>query len=429
MELRSARGNRTSGHLVVVGLSHRTTPLELRERLSIQLERWQAVAPLPSVLLSTCNRVEVYAWAESRPNHLAQQLARALARAAGVAHAALAPHLFTYTGMPALVHLVRVAAGLDSLVLGDRQIRGQVHDACEGARGYSTLQAPIDGIFRRAIEAGRKIRAGSPLGQHPSVAQAALHVARRLLGPDGLEGKSVLVLGAGGMAKAAAETLLAGNARVTLLNRTPQHAARLAESLGPGVRSDSLEALPRLLPDAALLVGATASRQPVVVTRTVADALAGRTEPPLVIVDIAVPRDVEPSVRDLPGVQLLDIDDLEHMCPIDSELRRAEVSAAEHAALDEAARIEQWLRLRAFVPAVVELRQRGEDIRALELRRAGQRLRDLTPEQRAAVDALTGAIVNKLLHGPTVLLREGRSRARVDEILQLHTTSRGRHHP
>jgi glutamyl-tRNA reductase len=261
------------------------------------------------------------------------------------------------------------------------------------------------------------------------VAQAALHVARRLLGPDGLEGKSVLVLGAGGMAKAAAETLLAGNARVTLLNRTPQHAARLAESLGRGVRSDSLEALPRLLPDVALLVGATASRQPVVVTRTVADALAGRTEPPLVIVDIAVPRDVEPSVRDLPGVQLLDIDDLEHMCPIDSELRRADVSAAEHAALDEAARIEQWLRLRAFVPAVVELRQRGEDIRALELRRAGQRLRDLTPEQRAAVDALTGAIVNKLLHGPTVLLREGRSRARVDEILQLHTTSRGRHHP
>jgi glutamyl-tRNA reductase len=141
-----------------------------------------------------------------------------------------------------------------------------------------------------------------------------------------------------------------------------------------------------------------------------------------------VPRDVDPAVRNVAGVQLLDLDDLEQMCPMDSELRRTEVSAAERAALDEAAHIERWVRMRTFVPAVVELRERGEEIRTLELRRAERRLRDLTPEQRAAVEAVTGAIVNKLLHGPTVLLREGRSRARIDEILHLHTTSRGRHH-
>jgi glutamyl-tRNA reductase len=426
VDSRSAGGRRTSGYLVVVGLSHRTTPLEFRERMTIRSQQWQAVAPAPSVLLSTCNRVEVYTWTESRPNYLAHRLARALARAGGIAYADLAPHLFTYTGMPALVHLVRVAAGLDSLVLGDDQIRGQVHDACEQARGLSTLPTPIDSIFRRALQAGRRIRARGPLGRHPSVAQAALFGARRLLGPDSLDDKSVLVLGAGGMAKAAAQTLLAGNAQVILLNRTVEHAARLAQSLGPGVRSDTLDALPRLLPRAAMLVGATASRQPLITASMLTDALVGRTETRLVIVDIAVPRDVEPSVRNLAGVQLLDLDDLEQMCPMDSELRRTEVSAAEQSALDEAAHIDRWLRMRAFVPAVVELRERGEEIRTLELRRAQGRLRDLTPEQRAAVDAVTGAIVNKLLHGPTVLLREGRSRAPVDELLHLHTTSRGR---
>ena len=429
MEPSCGRGHRAPGYLVVVGISHRTTPLEIRERLSIQPQQWQSTAPVSSVLLSTCNRVEVYAWAESRPAELARRLARALARAGGVRYVDLAPHLVTRTGLAALVHLVRVAAGLDSLVLGDEQIRGQVRDACEEARGLSTLPRPIDTIFGRALQAGRKIRAQSPLGRHPSVTQAALFVARRLLGPTGLDGESVLVLGAGGMAKAAAQTLLASNAQVTLLNRTAEHAARLARELGPGVRSDSLDALPRLLPRAAMLVGATASRQPVVSASMVDEALVGQAGARLVIVDIAVPRDVEASVRDLDGVELLDLDDLEQMCPMDSEPRRTEVSAAERAAHDEAARIDRWLRLRACVPAVVELRRRGEEIRRLELRRAHRGLCDLTPEQRAAVDAVTGAIVNKLLHGPTVLLREGRSRARVDEMLRLHTTSRGRHHP
>ena len=428
MEHSSARGCRGSGYLVVVGLSHRTTPLEIRERMSLQLHQWQSATPVPSVLLSTCNRVEVYAWTESRPAKLAQRLAHALARAGGMRYADLAPHLYTRTGMAALLHLVRVAAGLDSLVLGDEQIRGQVGHACEEARGLSALPSPIDSIFGRALEAGRKIRARTPLGRHPSVAQAALFVARRLLGPTGLDGRSVLVLGAGGMAKAAAQTLLASNAQVTLLNRTPEHAARLARALGQGVRSDSLDALPRLLPRAAMLVGATASREPVVSASTVEEALVGRTESRLLVVDIAVPRDVEASVRGLDGVQLLDLDDLEQTCPLDSELRRIEVSAAECAAREEAARIDRWLRLRACVPAVVELRQRGEEIRMLELRRARRGLRDLTPEQVAAVDAVTGAIVNKLLHGPTVLLREGRSRARIDELLQLHTVSRGRDH-
>jgi glutamyl-tRNA reductase len=283
----------------------------------------------------------------------------------------------------------------------------------------------MDGIFERALQAGRKIRGRGPLGRHPSVAQAAVFVARRLLGQNGLEGRSVLVLGAGGMASAAARTLLASGASVTLLNRTPEHAASLAQSLGPAVRSDALAALPRLLPRAALLVGATASRQPVVPASLVEKSLAERGDERLVIVDIALPRDVDPSVRGLPGVLLLDLDDLEKMCPMDSEARRTGIAAAERSALDEATRIERWLRMRTFVPAVIQLRQRGEEIRARELRRAGGRLRDLTPEERAAVDAVTGAIVNKLLHGPTVLLREGRSRARVDEILHLHTTSRG----
>jgi glutamyl-tRNA reductase len=244
------------------------------------------------------------------------------------------------------------------------------------------------------------------------VAAAAVHVARRApeLQPSGLAGRMAIVLGAGAMAKSAVQALLDGGAQVTILNRTPIHAERLAREVAGSVSVAPLDALPHLLPGAAVLVGATAARQPVVDIATVQAATVGRSGPPLIVLDVAVPRDVEPSVRFLPGVRLIDLDDLERYCPADLATQRATIQRAESLAVEEAEAIEEWLRVRAVSPAIAELRRRADEIRALELRRAAARLRDLTPEQQAAVDQLTESIVNKLLHGPTVALREAATR-------------------
>jgi glutamyl-tRNA reductase len=257
-----------------------------------------------------------------------------------------------------------------------------------------------------------------------------VNVAARLV-DHGLHDELAIVLGAGVMARAAAETLLTQGARVCVLNRTPAHAERLIAQLGRGVRSESLEALPQALASATLVVGATASRLPVIDAATVAAALDARQGTPLILLDIALPRDVDPSVRQLAGVTVIDLDDLERLCPVDAGTRHAEHQRAESLAVAEADRLAQWLRLRAVSPAISELRTYAEGIRQKELHRSAGRLRDLTAEQIAAVDALTTGIVKKLMHGPTVALRDaaarpggvGRSRSNILRVLR---SARGR---
>ncbi|MCA1646717.1 MAG: glutamyl-tRNA reductase [Chloroflexi bacterium] len=418
---------------VMVGLSHHAAPLEVRERVAVDEPGWRAHAPasFSTVLLSTCNRVEVYAWVEARPSVAVRSLQRCLAHAAGIELGALRPHLHTASGRDALVHLVRVVSGLDSLIVGEEQIRGQVRTALHAAEAIGPLPAALRGVFERVGESARRIRGGTRLSTAPSIASAGVSVASRAL-PASLDGQVAVVLGAGVTARAAAEALLAGGARILVLNRTPAHAERLRSQLGSAVEVESLDALPRALAEAALVVGATASRQPVVKRDMLERAVSLRPDRlPLVVLDIALPRDIDPRARDLPGVTLLDLDDLEHLCPVDAQTRHAEHARAEALALIEADRLVEWLRFRAVSPAIAELRTYAETIRQGELRRSAPRLRDLTPEQVAAVDALTTGIVNKLMHGPTVALREaatspsalGRSRSR---ILRVVRATRGR---
>jgi glutamyl-tRNA reductase len=389
----------------MVGLSHHATPLEVRERVAVDEAAWRQAAPagLGCVLLSTCNRVEVYAWVEGRPTTVIRALQRSLARAAGVDLSDLLPHLKSWSGRDALVHLVRVTTGLDSQVVGEEQIRGQVREALRAAEANGQLSASLRGTFQRVGESARRIRGSTRLGKVPSIATAGVNVARRAL-PGSLEGQVAVVLGAGVMARASAEALLACGARVRVLNRTPAHAERFLSRLGPAVAIDSLDALPRALVEAVLVVGATASREPVLDFATVEGALRERQSRPLVLLDIALPRDVDPRVRQLP-VTLIDLDDLERECPVDAPTRQAENDHAEALAIEDADRLAEWLRLRAVSPDIAELRTYAETIRTSELRRSASRLRDLTPEQIAAVDALTSGIVNKLMHGPNVALR------------------------
>jgi glutamyl-tRNA reductase len=418
--------------LVMVGLSHHATPLEVRERVAVEEATWRQFAPqgFGTLLLSTCNRVEVYAWPRGRPAVAIRSLQRSLARATGVEQAELQPHLKALTGHDALRHLVRVISGLDSLVVGEEQIRGQVREALSAAEASGALSPVLRGIFERAGESARRIRAGTSLGKVPSIATAGVAVAHRALGQD-LNTRVALVLGAGVMARAAVESLVAYGARVSVLNRTPANAERIVGHLGSAVRVAPLDALPDALLDAALVVGATASRQPVLDRATVQAATRARGGRPLLLVDIAMPRDIEPGVRGLPGVTLIDLDDLERECPLNAESRHAEQQRAEALAIEETDRLTDWLRLRAVSPAIAELRTYAETIRRNELRRSASRLRDLTPEQTAAVEALTAGIVNKLMHGPTVALRDaaarsgglGRSRTRILRVLR---PSRGR---
>jgi glutamyl-tRNA reductase len=283
----------------------------------------------------------------------------------------------------------------------------------------------LRGIFQRIGESARRVRGGTNLGAAPSIASAGINVALRALQGDAA-GQLAVVLGAGVMARAATEALVARGLRVRVLNRTPAHAERVMGHLAPGVEIASLAALPHALTEASIVVGATASRAYVVDL-----GMLGERTRPLVLLDIAMPRDVDPRVRDVPGVSLIDLDDLERLCPVDAGTRNAEQQHAEVLAAKEADRLLEWLRFRAVGPAITELRTYAETIRTGELRRSAARLRDLSPEQIAAVEALTAGIVNKLMHGPTIALRDAAARPgglgkSSSRILRVVRPSRGR---
>jgi glutamyl-tRNA reductase len=420
--------------LLMVGLSHHAAPLEVRERVVVDEATWRAHAPrhVSTLLLSTCNRVEVYAWIEGRTQRAARTLMRSFARAADVPLTDIEPYLTVRSDRDALLHLVRVASGLDSLLVGEEQIRGQVRAALRAGEETEPMSAMLRGVFQRAIESARRIRSSTQLAQAPSIAAAGVNVACRAI-PGGVHGQLAVVLGAGVMARAAAETLVANGARVRMLNRTPAHAERVMANLRGSIEIDNLDALPAALREAALVVGATAARTSVVSLVDVEHALAQRTQP-LTVLDIAVPRDVDPQIRELAGVTLIDLDDLERMCPVDTPTRHAEQERAEALAAEEADRLAEWLRFRAVSPAIAELRTYAEAVRTAELRRSASRLRDLTPEQLEAVDALTNGIVNKLMHGPTIALRDAalrqgsvsRSRSQILRVLRPARGPRGR---
>jgi glutamyl-tRNA reductase len=399
------------GSLLVVGISHHTTSLEVRERLVVSTAAWRdlSAVTMPTVLLSTCNRIEVYAWASGRGLRCAGQIRQGLARATNIPLPELAPHLVYVQGHEAMVHLVRVAAGLDSLIIGEDQILGQVRRAFREALASRPMPAPLMGIFERALQAARCVRAESPLAGHPSIATARVDFA---LSPPELRDRPchtlrVLVVGAGVMPRSALAHVTALGVPVTLLNRTVAHAHQLAQRQGATVTVAGLEALPVHLEQADLVVCGT--ERPVLDRATLRSALGTRPTCPLVVLDLGVPRNVEPSVRSEPGMRLVDLDDLEHLCPLNRDTRAAEQERLESRAVEEARSIDAWLHLRARAPEIVRLRARGQEARSKELARMGARLRDLSPAQMTAVEELTERIVNKLLHGPTVALRESSS--------------------
>jgi len=376
--------------VLAVGVSHRHAPLELRERLYLADGNAVDLAKeLGAVVLSTCNRTEVYLLGGDR----------AAAQAALERHSGLDLDgvLATWEGGEAVEHLFRVAAGLDSLVPGEAQILGQVRQAYEAALTAGATGPELNRLFEDALHTGKRVRTEARLAEMPeSVASSAVELAAKALG--GLERKRALLFGAGRMSELTARGLQARGAEVVVSSRTLESAQELAERVGG--RAAPFDAVAVELMGADLVVSATRCPYPILH----AEAIQPR-EKPLVLIDIAVPRDLDPAIANLEGCTLYDIDALgDGLVGREEDVREAERIVAE-----EAARFADWRRSRGAAPAIAALRRRAEEIRADELARAEPRLAELSERERKTVEILTTQIVNKLLHAPTVRAKEAGS--------------------
>ena len=401
-------------HLALVGTSHHRAPVELRERVALDPDHARDLAAQlaadggEAVCLSTCNRTELYLAAEDAD----------VAEAAAVAAlAALEPDveraLYRLRDQAAALHLFRVAAGLDSLVPGEGEILGQVRTAHE----LGTSGPLLDRVFRQALHAGRKVRAQTAIGESPgSVSSAAAALAEQVFGD--LSGRSILLVGAGKVSEQAARNLLTRGAHISFVaNRSIERGDELARKLG--AESLPLERIEDALQGADVVVASTSASGYVLDAAAMRRALAGRRGRHLLLIDLAVPRDLDPEINDLDGCYLYDIDDLEAIVAETLSGRRREAERAEAIVAGEADRFREWHASLDVVPAIASLRARAVEIREAELRKADAVLGRLDESQRRAVEAITAQIVNKLLHLPTVRLKEAAAAA--DGVLYAET--------
>jgi glutamyl-tRNA reductase len=395
--------------LYAVGLSHRTAPVELRESVDFSRKGLElALAELASrgigrelVVLSTCNRAEIYAVAET--DETTDQIGRFFSDYHDLPHADVHPHLYVYRGPDVARHLFRVAAGLDSLVVGEPQILGQVKTAYATASDRQFTAALTNRLFHSAFSVGKRVRSETGLGEGAvSVSYAAIALAKKIFGD--LKGRAVLILGAGEMAKLTGIHFQSQHVKqITIASRTLQSAQSLASRLdgtaGPWDRVDAA------LASADIVVTATGASEPVLTRSRIDDAMRSRRGRPLFIIDIAVPRDVEASVGSLDQVFLYNIDDLRTIVQENLTRRGAELARAEAIVDEEVAKYTAWMQSREIVPTVVALRQRFEAIRRAELQRLEPKLSGLPPDARARIDEVTRLIVEKLLLTPTEQLK------------------------
>jgi glutamyl-tRNA reductase len=387
--------------VVLVGISHHQAPVELRERAALDAERAGELARTlageqgEAVCLSTCNRTELYLAAESadEAEHRAEAALLALEEELG-------PSLYRLRDEAAALHLFRVAAGLDSMVPGEGEILGQVRAAQEvGATG------PIlDRLFRDALHAGKKARTETAIGESPaSVSSAAAALAEQVFGD--LNGRRVLVIGAGEAGELAIKSLRARGAVIVFVaNRTRERAETLTRRYGG--EALSLEEVAASLEHVDVVLSSTASSDWTLTQAAVERTLHARRGRPLFLIDLAVPRDLDPAIHELDGCYLYDIDDLEAVVAETLVGRRREAERAETIVAGEAERFREWQASLDVVPAIASLRARAEEIREAELERA-----KLSGSERRAAESVTAAVLNKLLHLPTIRMKQAAAAA------------------
>jgi len=395
--------------VLVVGLSHRTAPVDLLERVTLTAD---AAAKLlddlaagehvgEAMVLSTCNRVEVYVDADKFHAGLAQT-SELLARVAGVGLDALTPHLYVHYEDRAVAHLFAVACGLDSMVVGESQILGQVRAALRLAQDAGTAGRTLGALAQQALRVGKRARTETGIDRAGrSLVTAGVDQALRVLGP--VTGSTAVVVGAGAMSSLAVTVLAeAGVGAVVVANRTLAHAQRLAAAVGG--TAVPLAELPSALQTADLVISCTGAVGHVVSTELVADACEGRPARPLVVLDLALPRDVEPGVRDLAGVTVIDLERLAET--LESSEHAADVAATRAIVAAEVKAFLGWQRGASVAPTVVALRGMADAVVQAELSRLTARLPGLDPRARAEIERSVQRVVDKVLHAPTVRVKQ-----------------------
>ena len=398
--------------VLVVGLNHRSVPLEVLERMTVDDARLpKALADLRSrenldevVVLSTCMRTEVYATAD-RFHGGVVDVRNFLSELGYTAPEDFSDHLYSYWAEAATAHLFRVVSGLDSAVVGESEVLGQVRSAWEKAAAEGAAGPVLGGLFRHAVEVGKRVRSETAIGRGTtSVSQAAVEMAAQRLGS--LDDRRILVLGAGDMGAGMAVALAAtpGLADVMVANRSWAGAVALASKVGG--RPVALGALGAALEEADLLLTSTASPTVLLNAEDLEPVMAARPDRPLLVVDVAVPRDVAADVAGVPGVTLLDMDDLRAFAEEGLAGRRREIDRVQGIVDEEVERYTAVSTAREVAPLVVALRRRAEELRAAELERYASRLEGLAPAEREAVEGLTRSLLAKVLHEPTVRVKD-----------------------
>lgn len=403
-------------HIVLVGLNHKVAPVEVRENLAFQGDALEeALARFGSshngcsaygaegAILSTCNRLEVYTLA-SCLDEGQEAVCRLLEDCHSRSSQTFRPYLYTYTDAEAVAHLFSVAAGLDSMVLGEHEILGQVTEAMETALQQKAAGKVLSVLFRRAIEAGKRARTETGISRGTtSISHIAVELASKIFG--NLGSCRVLLIGAGEMAELAAETLVeSGAGSLSILNRTRERAEKLAERFD--ARAWGWNRLEEALIWADIIITSTAAPHAIIRPDQLRRANAQRRQRPLFLIDIAVPRDVDPEVEQLEGVYLYDIDDLEAVVANSLAERRREVSKVEAVVEEAQEEFMAWYQSLDVEPTIVDIRKQAHNIREAELERALRRMKGLTDRDHEMVQVMTKRIVNKLLHHPTVCLKQ-----------------------
>jgi glutamyl-tRNA reductase len=398
--------------IIVVGLNHRTTPIEIREKFSISdAQLREALIRLKSyhginegLILSTCNRVEVCA--------VVQQLQTGFQRIKEFFedyHTGLSPEewnasLYLYSGDEAVRHVFRVASSLDSMVIGEPQILGQLKEAFNIAMHQNATGVILNKVFRKAISVAKRVRTETKIAENAvSISFAAVELAKKVFGR--LEGKEALLVGAGEMAELAVRHLLDNGVRkVMITTRNFDNAIELAKRFdGIPLR---LEEFPRYLAEADILICSTGASHYVISEEHIGKAIQRRMNRPIFLIDISVPRNIDPHVNRIDNVFLYDIDDLQLIVDANLEGRQKEALKAEGIVSEELQGFNKWLKSLEVVPTITALREKAEEIRRLEMNKFISKLSRLSPEQREVVDGLIASIINKLLHSPLVALKD-----------------------
>lgn len=395
----------------ITGLNHRTAPVSVREQLAFDEQllpnALQDLTHQPGLqeglILSTCNRVEIAIAADDNITNARAAVEQFIADTKRVETRWVGPYLYHYEGPEAVRHLFRVAASLDSMVIGEPQILGQLKSAYAAAKSVGSIRGYLDTVLTRAFSVAKRVRSETEIGQSAvSISYAAVELAREIFGS--LNNRRVLLVGAGKMSELAARHLRrSGASQVFVTNRTRQRADEMA-AMFQGQVIDYQQLFTRL-PEMDIVITSSGAPHYILQKEDMRRVIDARKNRPMFVIDIAVPRNVEPTVNQLDNVFLYDLDDLQKVVDTNLRGRQAEAAQADLIITEEVERLEHHLRTRQVAPTIVSLQEQLEQVRQAELQRARSRLGTLTPQQEAAIEALTKGIVNKVAHGAISELR------------------------